>query len=111
MTLKSKKLEEQVAKRSKYSDGVGYKGAKLSSVKKVFMIGLVPKVQENYENVKKILTTINLSGLPISFSCDIKLDLYLVGKQNASCAHHVSTVVVPPHGQTRTEDNCLQLET
>ena len=87
MTLKSKKLEEQVAKRSKYSDGVGYKGAKLSSVKKVFMIGLVPKVQENYENVKKILTTIDLSGLPISFSCDIKLDLYLVGKQNASCAH------------------------
>ena len=82
LTLKSKNLEDQVvAKRSKYTDGVGAKTGKLSSVKKVIMIGLVPNVQENYENVKTILTAIDLSRLPISFSCDIKLDLYLVGKQ------------------------------
>ena len=75
LTLKSKNLEDQVvAKRSKYTDGVGAKTGKLSSVKKVIMIGLVPNVQENYENVKTILTTIDLSGLPISFSCDIKFE-------------------------------------
>ena len=77
-------------KRKKYSDGViANKTAKLSSVKKTLLIGLWPKVQENYDNVKTLLSTVDLSKLPcpVTFSCDIKLDLFLVGKQQGSCKH------------------------
>ena len=89
ITIQSKMLvEEKVAKRTKYSEGVGAKEAKMSSVKKVIMLALLPNVKETHENLKTLLTAVDLSGIPFTFSCDIKLDLMLIGKQQASCTHN-----------------------
>ena len=74
-----------VPKRAKYIDGVAAKDVKMSSVKKAFMIGLIPGVEENYTNIKTLLTSVDLSGLPVTFSCDLKLCLFLVGKMNGAC--------------------------
>ena len=74
-----------VPKRARYIDGVAAKDVKMSSVKKAFMIGLIPGVEENYTNIKTLLTSVDLSGLPVTFSCDLKLCLFLVGKMNGAC--------------------------
>ena len=88
ITIKPKELEEKVAKRTKYSEGFGAKKAKMSSVKRVIMLCLLTKVKETHENVRTLLTAIDLCGIPFTFSCDIKLDLMLIGKQQASCTHN-----------------------
>ena len=87
-TLKSKDLELDSTKRAKYGEGVAPKEAKLSSVKKVLMLALVPDCQENYHNVKTLLQKLDFTGLDVSFSVDLKLALYLVGKQSGGCKHN-----------------------
>ena len=47
--------EDEERKRSKYSDGVCSRSSKLSSVKKLFIIGLVPNVSELYYNILTLL--------------------------------------------------------
>ena len=73
--------------RSQYSDGVCPKTTKLSSVKKLFVVGLVPDVQEIYPNVKAMLDELNLEGVEFGFSADLKIYLCLAGKQVAICTH------------------------
>ena len=85
ITIKGPELEERYGKRALYSDGVAPKQAKLSSVKKAMMLGFVPDVQENFFNVKTLIQKIDLTGLNVSFSVDIKMALYLIGKQSAGC--------------------------
>ena len=63
------------------------RSARFSSVKKMFIIGLVPQVQELYPNVKSILQELKLDGLEYGISADIKIYLILCGKQTASCLH------------------------
>ena len=74
-------------KRSKYSDGVCPKSTKLSSVKKLFVVGLVPNVQELYPNVKAMLEELKLDGIEYGLCADIKIYLCIIGKQTASCRH------------------------
>ena len=80
-------LETEDKKRSRYTDGVCQKSSKLSSVKKMFVVGLVPNIQELYFNVKAMLDEIRLEGINFSFCADIKIYLCLCGKQTASCLH------------------------
>ena len=80
-------LETEDKKRSRYTDGVCQKSSKLSSVKKMFVVGLVPNIQELYFNVKSMLDEIRLEGINFSFCADIKIYLCLCGKQTASCLH------------------------
>ena len=63
------------------------KSTKLSSVKKLFFICLVPWVQELYQNIKSILQELKLEGMEYGISADIKIYLILCGKQTASCLH------------------------
>ena len=87
LTVKSKDLEIDYRKRACYSQGVASKSSKLSSVNRLFVIGLMAECQENYENIKKLLEEVNLSGIAVTFSADLKLAAYLVGKQSAACIH------------------------
>ena len=83
---KEPELEEE-KKRSKYSDGVCPKSSKLSSVKKMFVIGLVPDVQELYPNIRSMMDELKLGAIEYGFCADIKIYLSLIGKQVASCTH------------------------
>ena len=85
LTIQPKELPVDDCARSKYSQGVAAKDFKLSGVKKVLMLGLMPGVEESHDNIQKLLHAIDLSGLPITFSCDLKLCLYLCGKTQGSC--------------------------
>ena len=86
--VKSKEVvTEQENKRSKYSDGVCPKTSKLSSVKKMFIVGLIPDVQEIYPNVKAMLEELDLEGIEYGLSADLKIYLCIIGKQVASCTH------------------------
>ena len=80
-------LTGQDKKRSKYADGVCPRSSKLSSVKRMFVVGLIPDVQEIYPNVKTMLEELNLDGIEYGLSADIKIYLCLIGKQTASCLH------------------------
>ena len=71
-------IMETESKRSKYSDGVCPQSSKLSSVKKLFVVGHVPNVQELYFNVKSMLKELKLAGIEYSFSADIKIYLSIL---------------------------------
>ena len=54
--------------------------AKLGGVKKMFILGLMYGAQENEHNVRIMLKYLNLSCLQVTYSCDMKMDYYLLGK-------------------------------
>ena len=87
LTIKEEMVEigEEKAKRRKYADGIQSSGAKLSSVNKLFVIGIMPEAQENYSNIVLMLEELNLESIPNTISADLKLDANLVGKQQAAC--------------------------
>ena len=53
--------------------GVAAKQAKNSSVKKLFLLGVVPDVPETYFNVKAILSSLNLEVVEFTAAADIKM--------------------------------------
>ena len=60
---------------------------KLSGVKRILYVGLLPQSQENRHNVQILLQSLKLSNMPLTYSQDMKMILYMIGKQDASCKH------------------------
>ena len=58
--------------------GVAPKSSKLSSVKKLMVIGAVADVPENYPNVKVILDQLNIEALQFTVAADIKMCKFLL---------------------------------
>ena len=59
----------------------------LSSVKTLFIIAAVAKVDKTYENVKSIQESIKFNNAEQGLSCDLKMCLCLCGKQSASATY------------------------
>ena len=53
---------------------------KLSGVKRILYVGLLPQSQENRQNVRSLLQSFSLSHVPGSYSQDMKMILYMIGK-------------------------------
>ena len=53
--------------------GVAAKQAKNSSVKKLFIVAVVPEVPENHFNIKAILNSLNLEVVEFSAAADVKM--------------------------------------
>ena len=83
----SENEDELSVKRLKYEDGVCPKLSKLSSVKRVIIVGIVPDCQELHENIETMTKQLDMEAIEYTYSCDLKLYLTLCGKQNASCTH------------------------
>ena len=79
---------EPVMKRSKYEDGICPKKFSNNGVKKLQIVGLLPKVQESYDNLSLMLQELDLSGVDETLCADIKLILTFEGKQSASSKHN-----------------------
>ena len=89
VVIKPRRIEEkEKGKRFKYSEGAVPSTSKLSGVKKTMLIGVLPFTQENYVNVKAILSRIKLGNLKLTYSCDLKMDLYLIGRDHSACRHN-----------------------
>lgn len=75
-------------KRISYSDGGSMaKKAKVSSVKRVILLCIVPDVKETYDNVKILLDLTKLNDIPFKFVSDFKLLLIINGQQTASATY------------------------
>ena len=72
--------ESEQSGRSLYSQGVAAKQAKNSSVKKLFLLGVVPDVPETHYNVQTILSNLNLSAIEFTTAADLKMYMLLTGK-------------------------------
>ena len=89
VVIKPRRIEErEKGKRFKYSEGAVPSKSKLSGVKKTMLIGVLPFTQENYVNVKAIVSQIKLGNLKLTYSCDLKMDLYLIGRDHSACRHN-----------------------
>ena len=89
VVIKPRRIEErEKGKRFKYSEGAVPSTGKLSGVKKTLLVGVLPFTQENYVNVKLILSKIKLGNLKLTYSCDLKMDLYLIGRDHSACRHN-----------------------
>ena len=87
VTIKDDEFDSSKSKRFKYSEGTNGISSKLSSVNRLFIVGLIPNVTEFYPNIKAVLKEVNLEGFEFGFSADLKMYLDLVGKQCASSKH------------------------
>ena len=89
LTIKNKILEEKHdVKRRKYSDGnIVENTSKMSSVKQLLLVALMPETQETFPNLQIILEKLDLTGISFTITADIKLVLNLCGKQPASCSY------------------------
>ena len=73
-------LKKSKRKRKKFLD---------SSVKKLFILGIVQGIPETNENVKKMMNALNLENVKLDFclTTDMKLQNILVGIQSGSCTY------------------------
>ena len=102
MILKKPELEhENHTKRSKYSDGICAKTFKNSSVKKIFVVGVM-KAPENYFNVKSMLEEVDINGIDSTQTPDMKMGLIEQGRQCGACKRNCLWC----NGQAPWEDDC-----
>ena len=87
LIVKSKDEPEIEKKKAKYADGVCSKSFKLNGVKKLLIVGLLPKVQENYHNLMMMLAELDLSGIDQILCADIKW----LGRVSASTNKYICT--------------------
>ena len=86
VVIKPRRIEQrEKGKRFKYSEGAVPSKSKLSGVKKTLLVGVLPFTQEN---VKTLLSKMKLRDLKLTYFCDLKMDLYLVGRNQGACRHN-----------------------
>ena len=81
-------VDEAGKKRSLYCEGgsVG-KEAKLTSVERLIILCVVPKIKETYENLDLLFTLTKVNNIPFKFIADFKLILIINGQQTASATN------------------------
>lgn len=86
--VKPRRIDERVkGERALYSEGAVPGSSKLSGANKTFLLGALPYSQENYSNVKLLLDQLDMSQLKPTYSCDIKMYIYIIGKVYSTCKH------------------------
>ena len=84
------------SKRHTYKDGIAPKHREDGSVKKLFIIALVPNIPENYRNLLFIWTKLDLIkivknlGMSVSIAADLKIVNILLGLMSHSSMHPCS---------------------
>lgn len=71
-------------KRSTYKEGGGIGNYKLTSVKRVIILAIVPDCKETYKNMKILFELTGLNGIRFLFVADFKLLLIVLGCQTAT---------------------------
>ena len=69
---------EPKGKKTKYEEGFAPKDFKMSGVKKLILL-LVTPTTERYDNLAKLLALLHSEAIEAGYSCDIKMDLLLLG--------------------------------
>lgn len=99
--------------RQTYSEGVATKSFKDAGVKKLFLLGVVPSTQENYENVSKLWLLLRISTLKGVVATDLKLANILAGLMTHSSSYPCTWCTafhgkLDVCGEYRTIGSCLK---
>ena len=88
MSIKEKDAEapKTKKKKSKYSEGFAPKDFQNSGVKKLILILLSPTT-ERHDNIASLLQLLQIQAIDFGYCCDLKMVLFLLGKQSASSKH------------------------
>lgn len=80
-------IDEAVSKRARYKDGgTSCKKAQLTSVKRLILLCVVPKIKESYFNLSLLFDLTQLNKIPFKFVSDFKLLLTVNGQQTATAS-------------------------
>lgn len=116
ITLSVQKLEDdtqQPRRRQRYSDGVAANKMKDTGVKKLFLVGLAPDTQENFENVSTMWSFLKIHEFDGTVATDLKLANILIGIMSHS-SNYPCTWCMAIKGELhtcgvyRTIGNCLE---
>ena len=88
-------LSSPVKKRSLYRDGGGIGHYKLTSVKRVILLAIVPDCKETYHNMKTLFDLTCLNNISFLFVADFKLLLICLGCQTATASFPCPYCYVP----------------
>ena len=84
--IKPRRIDDkEKGERALYSEGAVPGSSKLSGVNKTFLLGALPYSQENYSNVKLLLSQLDMSDMKPTYSPDMKMAIYLIGKVYSTC--------------------------
>ena len=75
------------SKRSTYSEGGSLKKGKLTGVKRLILLAIVPDIKETHNNVSIIFDLIRLNNISFKIVTDFKLQLIILGLQTATAMH------------------------
>ena len=70
-------------KKSKGHGGKVSKGFKLTSVKKLLILCIVPEIKESYENIALLFSLVKINHISFKFVSDLKVTLIINGMQTA----------------------------
>ena len=87
LSVQSTENAKPETKRSRYEDGIASKRFKDSGEKKLFLLAISSGSQENYENVAKLWTMLNIHAFDGTIATDLKLANILVGIMAHSSSH------------------------
>ena len=79
-------LSSPVKKRSLYKDGGVIGQYKLTSVKRVILLAIVPECRETYGNIKTLFDLTSLNKISFLFVADFKLLLICLGCQTTTAS-------------------------
>ena len=84
--IKPRRIDDkEKGKRALYSEGAVPGASKLSGVNKTFLLAALPYSQENYSNIKLLLSQLDMSDMKPTFSPDMKMAIYMIGKVYSTC--------------------------
>lgn len=96
-------------KRIPYADGGSMaKKAKVSSVKRVILLCIVPDIKKTYENMELLFDLIKLNNISFKFIADFKLLLTINGQQTASATYPCPYCFVTLGQLRNREDRALE---
>lgn len=100
-------------KRQRYQEGLSAKKFKDSGVKKILLIGLVPQMQENYDNIVKLWSLLKINDLKGTIATDLKLANILTGIMSHASSFPCTWCIAPKNqldssGIYRTIGSCLK---
>lgn len=90
LSVMEKNFEPDRYTRSKYKDGVASRRLKSTGVKKLFIVGISPNVQEQYSNILKMWTLLKINDNDFfahRIATDLKLANILLGLMSHSSTH------------------------
>ena len=84
LVLSSSEPLEPDTKRATYAQGIGAKSFKITSVKKLMIIGCMGDTAESYPTIKKMMGEVGVTGVFVGHCMDIKITLIIIGRQKGN---------------------------